>query len=99
MIKNKEPISINGISQYIKKSDDSEITPFIKKFSKLKLKQADELKEKLEKLEFLKMRKEHLIKIIDLIPEDSGDLNKIFVDVGLNEDETQKILETVKEFR
>ena len=59
---------------------------------------AKKLKKKLEELDLLKVKLEHIIKIIDLIPENAEDLNKIFIGVNLDEDETKKILETVKEF-
>ena len=33
------------------------------------------------------------------MPENAEDLNKIFVDISLDEDEKRKILETIKEFK
>jgi len=87
--------------EYIKKDSDSEveIKKFIKKFVKLKIGDAKELGKKLENLDLMKIKPEHIVKIIDLLPEDSENLNKIFNDVSLNEDETKKILETIEEFR
>jgi DNA-directed RNA polymerase subunit F len=101
MIKNTEPLSAAEIMEYIGKGEDSEanIKNFIKKFVKLSQKEAKELRKELEKLELMKLRKEHIVKIIDLMPENEEDLNKIFIDVSLNEDETKKILETVKKFK
>ncbi len=101
MITNNEPLSMVEIAEYVKKIKDSEIdlTGFIKKFVKLNLKEAKELRKKIEGLEFMKVRKEHIVKIIDLMPENTEELNKIFVDVSLDEDETRKILETIKEFK
>ena len=49
--------------------------------------------------EILKLKEEHIVKIIELMPEDILDLNKIFVDIALNEDETSKILEVVKKYK
>ena len=54
------------------------------------------IKSELEKLDLIKLKEEHIIKIIDIFPQDASDLNKIFTDVSLNEDETNKILEIVK---
>ncbi len=101
MIKNSESLSMVEVAEYVKKIEDSEIdlTGFIKKFVKLNLKEAKELRKKIEELELMKVRREHIVKIIDLIPENAEDLNKIFVDISLNEDETRKILETIKEFK
>jgi len=101
MIKNKEPISIAKVKEYIKKIENSEtdMKGFIKKFGKLNPKEATELKEKLKELDLMKIKPEHIVKIIDLIPKNSEELNKIFTDVSLDEDETKKILEVVKKFR
>lgn len=76
-----------------------QLETFIKKFSKLSLKKAQEIKKELEGLGFLKLKQEHIVKIIDLLPEDASDLNKIFTDVSLDEDETNKILEVVKKHK
>ena len=101
MIKNIEPLSIPEVIEYIKgKSDSEEETKnFVKRFAKIKPKVAKEIRKKLEELNMLKMKPEHLVKIIDLMPEDKETVNKIFTDVSLDEDETKKILETLEEFR
>jgi len=101
MIKNSEPLSISEVEEYVSQDTESnsEILGFIKKFKKLSSKDAKELKKKLQELDLLKMKAEHIPKIIDLLPEDSGDLNKIFVDVSLDDEETKKILDAIKEFK
>lgn len=100
MIKNKEPITISEvISQIEGKEDKSELKGFLKKFSKISKEDALELKKKLIDLNLIKLKQDQIIKIIDLMPEDKEDLNKIFTDISLDEDEIKKILETVKEFK
>ena len=64
----------------------------------MKPKEAKELKKKLIELDMMKLRAEQIVKIIDFLPENQEDLNKI-VDISLDENETKKILETVKEFK
>lgn len=76
-----------------------DIKGFFKKFIKLDGKEAKKLREELEKLEIIKIKTEHIVKIIDILPENSSELNKIFVDISLNEDETNKILEIIKKYR
>lgn len=98
MIKEMTPINIAEAKEYLKK-DGEEVKGFINKFSKTKAKDARELSEKLEKFDLLKIKPEHIIKIVDLMPEDEEDLNKIFTNVSLDEDETKKILDTVKEYK
>ncbi len=100
MIKNNEPLSMAEVLEYAKKDgSETEVIGFIKKFNKLKAKEAKELREEIEKMGFAKVRPEHTVKIADLLPENAEELNKIFVDVSLDEDETKKILDTIKKFR
>ncbi len=101
MIKHSEPLSMNEVVRYIKNVEDNEtdIIGFTKKFIKLTQKETNELRKKLEELDLIKVKPEHIVKIIDLTPENTEELNKIFTDVSLDEDETKKILEKVKEFK
>ncbi len=100
MILERTPLNLNEVEKIIEDSPENEkkeeMRQFLKKFLKTKPEQAKKIKESLEKLDLLKIKREHLVKIIDLLPADSTDLNKIFVDISLNEDEINKILEVVK---
>ena len=78
---------------------DALMLGFIKKFSKIDKKDAVEMRKKLDALEMIKMKPESVVKIIDLMPEDVDDLNKIFSGISLDEEEIKNILEIVKEFR
>ncbi len=101
MIKDQKPITMAEIAEYVKKDKDSEndVAKFIKNFSALSGKESKEMSKKLEEHNLMKLKPEHIVKIVDLMPENAEDLNKIFVDISLDEDETNKILETVKEFK
>jgi len=101
MIKNTTPLSMSEAVEYVKKDkeENAELMGFINKFVKIDAKKAKELRKKLEELGLMKLKEEHIVKIIDLMPEDGEDLNKIFIGVGLDENETKQILETVKEFK
>jgi DNA-directed RNA polymerase subunit F len=100
MIFNRTPLTLSEVQETIKEIPESEkkeqIEVFLKKFLKAKPEQAKKIKEGLEKLDLLKIKREHIVKIVDILPEDASDLNKIFTDVSLNEDETNKILDLVK---
>lgn len=92
-----KPLSMVEAKETLKEGEDEkDIAGFIKKFSKLSLKEAEKIRGELLSLEIMKIKEEHIAKIIDLMPEDNADLNKIFVDTSLDEDETSKILEVVK---
>ena len=100
MILDRTPLNLNEVEEIVEDSPDSEkkeeMKQFLKKFLKTKPEQAKKIKQGLEKLDLLKMKREHLVKIIDLLPADASDLNKIFIDVSLTEDEINKILEVIK---
>jgi DNA-directed RNA polymerase subunit F len=96
MIKSNKPLSMAESTEYIDK--DSNAMIFIRKFEPLSFKDAKEMRKKLEDLKLIKMNDTHISKIIDLAPEKGEEVNKIFIDVGLDENETKKILDVVKEF-
>ena len=101
MIKELTPISMAESLEYISDDGDSgsEIRTFIKKFVKIDSEKAKQLREKLGSFNMMKLKPEYIAKIIDVLPEDSESLNKIFSDVRLDEDETKKILDAIKEFK
>lgn len=99
MIKNNESISMAECQEFVKVKDDPETIAFIKKFTELSLKEGKEIREKILALNLIKIKNNHISKIIDLLPDTSADLNKIFEDVTLEEDETNKILNIVKEYK
>jgi len=103
MIKNREPLSMAESLKYIEEQEDinneTDIKKFIKKFVKLKPEEANKIRENLLSLGLLKLKNEYIVKIIDIMPENQENLNKIFTDVNLNEDEAKKILEILQEFR
>jgi DNA-directed RNA polymerase subunit F len=99
MIKNNQPLSMAECLEYVKGKEDTEIVGFIKKFSELTIKDAKEIRGKIGELSLIKIRENHISKIIDVLPENAGDLNKIFEDISLDENETNKILEIIKKYK
>jgi len=101
MITNTEPLSMAETLKYTEGEKDSEeeVKKFIKKFVKIKSEKAEELRKKLEALDLIKIKPENIANLIDLLPENQENLNKIFSDVSLDEDESKKILQTIEEFK
>jgi DNA-directed RNA polymerase subunit F len=100
MIISNEPLSLAEVLDYMKNEEtESELVGFIKKFNKLHVNEAKELRKEVEGLGIIKVTTEHAVKIADLLPETAEELNRIFVDVSLDENETQKLLDTIKKFR
>lgn len=94
MIHNKEPLSIPETSEYVK---DTTMKSFMKKFSKLSPDKAKELRKKIQELNILKINDKHISKIIDLLPTDKEELNKIVQEANLDENETNNVLQTIKD--
>ncbi len=101
MIRNTIPLSMAESLEYIEKEKKAEkpVADFIKKFVKITPKEAKELRKKLESLNIIKLNDMNISKIIDILPEKAEELNKIFVDISLDENETKRILDTIKEFK
>jgi DNA-directed RNA polymerase subunit F len=95
-IKHNESLSMAEVSEYVEKGSD--IAKFIKKFVKLSYEKAKELRAELEKLDIMKMKSEQISKVIDFLPENQEDLNKIFIGASLDEDESKRILDAVKQY-
>ena len=101
MIKHREPLSMTESLEYIEEQKDSEadVKKFIKKFVSINIEDAKKLRAKLSALGLIKLKQDYIVKIIDIMPENQENLNKIFTDVSLDEDESKKILDTIAEFR
>ena len=101
MIKEKIPLSLAESQKYIKNSEETapEVREFLNNFKKMSSKKAKELRKKIQDLKMIKIQETHISKIIDLMPQNKEELNKIFTDVNLEEDEINKILNTIKEFK
>jgi len=101
MIKDTKPLSLIEVRELItdKEEEKKELNVFVKRFAKLDLKDAKKLREELENSGIIRIKAEHIAKIIDFLPEDVSDVNKIFVDTSLEENEINKIIEIVKKYR
>jgi DNA-directed RNA polymerase subunit F len=101
MILDRTPLNLNEVQEILENIPDSDkkeaMKLYLKKFLKSKPYQAKKIKQGLESMDLLKLKREHVVKIVDLLPEDASDLNKIFSDISLNEDENNKILKLVKD--
>lgn len=100
MIIEMKPLSMPEAKHLLESiGGNDELAAHVNKFTRLKESEAMKLRVDLEKLEMMKMKPEYLVKIIDLLPEDLSDLNKIFAEVSLDESEAKKILEIVQHYR
>lgn len=96
-IKEERPISL---AEVMALSGDSEkatsIKKFIKGFSKMDVKEAQEIKEELRALDLIKLKEAHIVKIVDFLPTSASELNKVIIDLSLDQEEINKILDVTK---
>ncbi len=99
MILSRKPLSIAEVKTYIKDLDENKpIVDYVKRFENLSKQDAEKLSEEIRELNNLKIKEEHISKIIDFLPKDSEDLNKIFLEVSLNEEESNAVLNLIKKY-
>jgi DNA-directed RNA polymerase subunit F len=100
MIKDRTALAMYEVKDLlgeIKETDKTkELKEFIKKFETIDGKKAKKLKEEIESLGIIKIKNSDIIKIIDILPENAVELNKVLTEAGLDADETNKVLGAIK---
>jgi len=93
------PLTLAEVSDLVGNTDrEKDVKTFIKKFTKMPVDKAKAMGEELAKLGLLKLKEEHIVKIVDFMPKDAVDLNKVMADVSLDQGEVNKILDVVKKY-
>ena len=99
-ITEETPITLAEVVALSGESDKAvAIKKFIKNFNKVDVEKAREMKAALKELDFIKLKDEHIVKVVDFMPTDAAELNKVLIEVSLDGDEVTKILEVVKNFK
>jgi len=99
MIKKSIPLSLPEVVELAGSSEKEMGTKsFVKQFVKSNVKTSKEMRDELEKLDLIKLKDWHIVKIIDFMPQDIADLAKILPGVSLSQDEADKILAIVKKY-
>jgi len=99
MIKHQEPLSMQEAMKYVNKEKRPEVIAFVKQFTKLSPEKAEELRKKLNSLNLIKLNKSNISKLIEMLPEDKDALIKILPESNIDENETNTILDTIKEYK
>jgi len=93
-------LTLEETRELVKAHDGKEeVEIFLKGFITIKPKDVQEMRKELNDLNNVKLNQEHIVKIIDFLPEDASDINKIFIDISLEEDEIKQILDIVKKYK
>ena len=99
-ITEEKPITM---AEVVSMAGDSEkgvaIKKFIKNFTKMDVKEALKMKEELAALDLIRLKEEHIVKIVDFLPKSASELNKVLIEVSLDQDEVNKILDVTKNYK
>ena len=73
---------------------------YLNQFAPLSVKDADELKSALEKLNIPRLKEEHVVKIVDVLPASLEDVKLVLsaYTVNISQENMKKIAETVSKF-
>ena len=97
MIINRKPLTLAEVKSYIPDLEEKRVlADYLKTFSEIDFKKSQTLKDNILALNNLKISEEKIIKIVDFLPKDMEDLSKIFLEVSLTEEESNAIIDAVK---
>tara|TARA_Y100000310_G_C20492694_1_gene720024 strand:+ start:248 stop:547 length:300 start_codon:yes stop_codon:yes gene_type:complete len=96
-ILDKQPLTIAEVASHVKDLDEKKVlADYLKKFSKLTEAEAKKLREDIRAMDNPKIKELDIVKVVDTLPQDAEEVNKIFTDVNLSEEEINSILEKTK---
>jgi DNA-directed RNA polymerase subunit F len=99
MILSKKPTTIAEVNVLVPKGEEKKpIHDYLKKFSSLSKEEAFKLMEEIKSLNNPKLKEENIAKLADFLPKDLEDINKILIEAGLNEAESNAILAITKKY-
>ncbi len=100
VIKEQSPITLAEVVELAGNLESGKkIKEFIRKFNKMPVSKAKEMKKELGSLDLIRLKDFHIVKIVDFMPEDASELNKVVIDVSLDQEEITKILDVVKKYK
>lgn len=98
-IQNKTPVTLAEVRDIVDKMEEAhDAKDYLKKFTKLSKDKSDKLKQELKNLNSLKLNEDNIVKIVDFLPRDAEDTNKIISETSLTEEEINAILEITKKY-
>ena len=99
MIISTKPLSLAEVRSLATNLEEKKsFNEYLKKFCALDIAAGNKLNNELHALNNLKIKEEHIVKVIDILPRDAEDVHKIFSDVSLDEEEVNAILGIVAKY-
>ncbi|MFW6026226.1 MAG: hypothetical protein ACOCRX_07775 [Candidatus Woesearchaeota archaeon] len=108
-IKSKEPKTLSEVKKILNEVEEerelnfrsSKTMDYVNRFVNLSLDEVNKLKEEIKGLEILRLKDEHIAKIIDFMPESVDEFKLIFQGsyVTFSEDDIESIVKVIDEFK
>jgi DNA-directed RNA polymerase subunit F len=99
MILEKTPLTIAEVKELTKDIEEAQqLKDYIKAFSKLTKEKADSLTSEIRALNNIKIKESNIVKICDFLPKEAEELNKIFTEVSLSEEEIKSVLNVTTKY-
>jgi DNA-directed RNA polymerase subunit F len=107
IILEKAPTTIAEVHSVLKARKDDErnyeqklVWEHVSKFKKLGVRDSKKLVEELSGLELRRLKEEHIVQIVDLLPKTLKELKSVFSDSksNLHDDELKKVMDAVKKY-
>ena len=99
MILKSRAVSLAEVKELVEDLEEKkDLKDYLKRYGKLSKVKSDELCAEIKKLDNLKLKEGHIIKIADFLPKNVADLQKIFNDVSLDEKEANEILKIARNY-
>ncbi len=96
MILNSKSLSLPEVKEILGKAENELMQDYLKKFCELKKEDAEKLASEIRGLNSPIISETHIAKIIDFLPKTSEEVNKVFNDVSLSEEEANAITKIVE---
>ncbi|MDH3353188.1 MAG: hypothetical protein OEL87_01955 [Nanoarchaeota archaeon] len=98
-IKEQKPITMAEVVASVGDSEKAmDIKKFVKNFDIMDIEKAKKMQEELRALDLIKLKEEHIVKIVDFVPTSASELNKVIIEVSLDQDEINKILDVTGKY-
>lgn len=98
IVLNQTPITMAEAKDLIPDVEEKPLKDYFKKFVSLTAEKAKSLSEDIRALNNVKVREKDIVKVADLLPKSKEEVNKIFTEVSLSEEESNAIVEIVKKY-
>lgn len=99
MIISRKPLTLGEVTALVPKSDEKKpIHGYLKKFAALSKEDSQKFASEVRALNNPRLKEDNIVKVVDFLPRDLEDINKILNEAGLSEAEANAILEIAKKY-